>query len=332
VHLIGPWTRDQTSASGQVFEFRLWAALTEQSRGVLHVFLPLADRGIDALVHRLSDGMYFKVQAKSRSTLQDGEVHLVVPAESLSHDEVLFVAGLVVEGGLGPTILVASSADFKRLADATSDAGKPVYSAEFGMRPRSDSRWLPWLIPVEQLAKRFGAPAERVEEAPVELRREWRSDLGFLGESEVTRRLAEAPDLNLFRPFPDLETAELAVMHLDSRRVIGLQVKTVDVDESRLRATVNVLASSFRPAPTTHVVVLAWRRDESRFYEDCLLIPAVDLLEIAHDDRNGHLSFNWHLRAGTPSLLDGYRHGLKDLQARVTRLVSVSHSRRLKPT
>src|SRR5467141_636608 len=74
--VTGPWTGDETSASGQVFEFRLWAALTEQSRGRLHVFLPLADRGVDALVHRLADGAYLPIQAKSRSTLMDGEVHL----------------------------------------------------------------------------------------------------------------------------------------------------------------------------------------------------------------------------------------------------------------
>jgi hypothetical protein len=102
----GPWTRDETSASGQVFEFRLWALLTEQSRGQLHVFLPLTDRGIDALVHRLPDGTYFRVQAKGRSSLVKGEVDLAVWASALLDDEALLVAGLIVEGGLGPTMLV----------------------------------------------------------------------------------------------------------------------------------------------------------------------------------------------------------------------------------
>src|ERR1700737_676221 len=40
-----PWTGRETSASSQTFEFRLWAALTEQSPGQLHVFLPTGDRG-----------------------------------------------------------------------------------------------------------------------------------------------------------------------------------------------------------------------------------------------------------------------------------------------
>src|SRR5207245_6814787 len=127
------------------------------------------------------------------------EVHFVVWPETLVHDEVLIVAGLVVEGGLGPTLLVAPAADFRRLADLTSDQGKPIYSAEFGMRPRSDTRWLPWLVPLERLGERFGAPLGRLEEALPELRPEWRSDVGSLGEAEVMRRRAESSSLNVLR-------------------------------------------------------------------------------------------------------------------------------------
>src|SRR5579864_2545931 len=125
-----PWTRTETSASGQVFEFRLLQLLTEQSRGQLHVFLPLTDRGIDALVHRLQDDIYFQVQAKSRSTFMDGEVHIVVWAESLVDDRILIVSGLVVDGGLGPTCLLIPASDFKRQAFMSSNEGRPIYSAE----------------------------------------------------------------------------------------------------------------------------------------------------------------------------------------------------------
>ena len=316
--MIGPWTRDETSASGQVFEFRLWAALTEQSRGQLHVFLPLADRGVDALVHRLTDGVFLPIQAKSRSTLMDGEVHLVILADSLTHDELLIVAGQLVDGGLGPTMLVVPVGEFKRLAYLSTDQGKPIYSAEFGMRPRSDSRWLPWLAPSERLVERLGVPVQVEQEAQVGFRPEWRSDLGFLGEAEVIRRLAESEDLNLFRPFPDSETAEIAVLHLTSRRVLGLQVKTVDVDQAKLRATVNVYASSFRPSPTTYFVVLAWLRDETRFHEKCLLFPSVDLLEFARDDGSGHLEFEFHAGATSQAGPDKYRIELSELRSRVT--------------
>jgi hypothetical protein len=322
--VTGPWTRDEASASGQVFEFRLWAALVEQSRGGLHVFLPLTDRGIDALVHRLPDGTYFRVQAKGRSTLDGGQVHLVVWAVGLIDDEALLVSGLVVDGGLGPTMLVVPVRDFKRLADRTSADGEVVYSMGFGMRPRSDSRWLPFLMPAERLVERFGAatPAVSVAEAPVTPRPSWRSDLGFLGESEVTRLLAEGSDLNLFRPFPDLETAELAVLHLESRRVVGLQIKTVGIESGRPSATVAVLASSFRPSPTTYFVVLAWHREEGRFHDECLLIPSEELRSIAAEDAYGHLKFEFHPESTTQGRLDTFRLQLSNLRAAIEGLVS----------
>jgi hypothetical protein len=81
VQLSGPWTREDASASGQVFALQLWALLTEQSRGMLHAFLPLADRGIDALVHRPADDKYIAVQAKGRSVLMDEECLLVPSAD-----------------------------------------------------------------------------------------------------------------------------------------------------------------------------------------------------------------------------------------------------------
>jgi hypothetical protein len=82
-----PWTRDEASASGQVFEFRVWAALTEQSRGSLHVFLPLTDRGVDGLVHRLTDGTYIAVQAATTYFV----VLAWVRAENRFHEECLVI-------------------------------------------------------------------------------------------------------------------------------------------------------------------------------------------------------------------------------------------------
>jgi hypothetical protein len=316
--MTSPWTGRETSASGQTFEFRVWAALTEQSRGGLHVFLPTADRGVDGLVHRLTDGAYIPIQVKDRSKLVDGEVHLVVWANSLAHEDVVIVGGQLIDGGMGPTTLVVPVPDFKGLASLSSNDGDPVYSMYFGMRPRSDSRWLPWLVPTERMAERFGVPLEGlVEEAPAEPRPEWRSDLGSLGESEVVRRLTEDFDLNLFRPYPDSETVELAVLHLVSRRVVGLQIKTVDVEQARLRATVSVLASSFRPWPTTYFVVLGWHRDESRFHEEFLLIPSTELRDFAWDDGRGHLQFHFHAGLAAEDRMRKYRCGLDELKEKV---------------
>ena len=131
--MLAPWTADETSACGQVFEFRLWAELTDQSRGQLHVFLPLTDRGVDGLVHSMADGSYTPVQAKARSRLIDGEVHLNIVAESVIHDDVVIVGGLVADGGLGPTLLVVPAPEFRRLAYLTSNHGTSIYSMEFGM-------------------------------------------------------------------------------------------------------------------------------------------------------------------------------------------------------
>jgi hypothetical protein len=311
----GHWTRDETSAAGQVFEFRLWALLTEQSRGQLHVFLPLTDRGIDALVHRLPDGTYMRVQAKCRSSLVKGEAELAVWASALLDDEALLVAGLVVEGGLGPTMLAVPVHEFKRLADLTSADGAPVYSMGFGMRPRSDSRWLPWLVPAERLVERFGmAPAALALAQEAEPRPTWRSDIGFLGEVEVVRLLGEDSGLNLFRPFPDLETSEIAVLHLESRNVLGIQVKTVGVDAAHPSATVMVLASSFRSSPSTFIVVLGWLREEARFHDECLVIPSEDLQAVAEPRlSHGHFEFDWHPGSTAEGQLKTYKRDLSEL-------------------
>ena len=41
--------RKDTGSIGQAMEFRVWTELIQQSRGQLHVFLPLLDRGLDAV-------------------------------------------------------------------------------------------------------------------------------------------------------------------------------------------------------------------------------------------------------------------------------------------
>jgi hypothetical protein len=48
--------------------------LVVRSHGRLHVFLPLLDRGVDGLVHRIDDGSWFPVQVKGRSKLRSGSL------------------------------------------------------------------------------------------------------------------------------------------------------------------------------------------------------------------------------------------------------------------
>jgi hypothetical protein len=321
--MADPWTRGEALASGQVFEFRVWAALTEQSRGQLHVFLPLSDRGIDALVHRLSDGAYIPVQAKGRSTMIGGYVHVVVTAGSIADDSVWIVSGLIVDGGLGPTMLVVPTADFRRLAESSTDLGQPIYEMAFPMKAQAHTRWEPWLVPSDRLVERFVAsPGEPLPAVGEEIAPFASSDRGLLGELEVMRRLAEANDLNLFRPFPDSETAELLVRHRMSRKVIGLQVKTVTVDAAHTRPTVDILISSFRPAPTTYFTVLAWLSVEGRFHENFLMFPSERLLDFVREDK-GHFEFDFRPGSTSPSALQRYRRPLAELRTVAEDLLAV---------
>jgi len=227
----------------------------------------------------------------------------VVWADSLRDDDALLVSGLLTEGGLGPTMLVVPEGDFKRRAELSSWDGRPVYSMGFGMNPRSDSRWLAYLISTGNLAERFGiTPALELAEPA----RDWRSGLGFLGESEVVRLLAEDGDLNLFRCFPDLETSELVARDLTSGRVLGIQIKTIGIDAAHPSGTVSVLASSFRPSATTYFVVLGWHEDQRRFDDECLVIPSTQLAQIAQP-RGSHMRFDWH-PSSTQGRLTHYSH------------------------
>jgi hypothetical protein len=278
------------------------------------VFLPLSDRGIDAIVHRLSDGAYIPVQAKGRSEQKNGYVHLVVPAGSIADDSVLIVSGLTVDGGFGPAMLVVPAADFRRLAELSADLGRPVYAMAFPMNVRAKSRWEPWLVPSDSLEERFGVSPGALPAATEELPPFASSDRGFLGELEVMRRLGEADDLNLFRPFPDSETAELLVRHRMSKRVIGLQIKTVTIDAAHTRPTVSVSISSFRPAPTTHFTVLVWLAVEGRFHENFLMFPSERLQDFAREDK-GHFKFELRPRSTSPGPLKRYRRPLAELRA-----------------
>jgi hypothetical protein len=288
------WHHGQTLAAGQVAEFKVWAELVRQSMGGLHMFLPLRDLGIDGVVHRMADGMYVAVQVKGRTELTPaGQVHITVTASSLMDDQALVVATLVDGEQLGRFVLVVDEATFRSLAAHDVVEEREYLTAAFGLHKGGRSRWAPYLVARERLAERFGAAglAEggRAERALTEGVRaeDWpalrvdRGREGFLGEAEVIRRLAEAESLNLFRPFPDLETVEVLSRHLLTRRYLGLQVKTVGWDKAHVENRVYVRRSSFRPAASTFISVLGWNRDSGRFEDECLLIPSEELADVA---------------------------------------------------
>lgn len=256
--------------------------------------------------------------------MRNGYVHLVVTAGSIGDDSVWIVSGLIVDGGLGPTMLVVPAADFRRLAESSTDLGQPIYEMAFPMKAQSHTRWEPWLVPSDRLEERFGvSPCELVPAVGEEVAPFASSDRGFLGELEVMRRLAEAEDLNLFRPFPDSETAELLVRHRMSHKVIGLQVKTVTVDAAHGRPTVQVLISSFRPAPTTYFTVLVWLSVEGRFHENFLMFPSERLLDFAREHK-GHFEFDFRPGSTSPGPLEKYRRPLGELRTATEDLLATT--------
>jgi len=275
-----------TLATGQVAEFKVWAELVRQSGGELHVFLPVRDMGIDGVIHRLGDGAYIPVQVKGRSELTPaGQVHVTITASSLVDDDALMIATLVDGDRLGSMALVIDEAGFRRLAAHDMVDGREYLTAAFEMQAGGKSRWAPHLVDRDRLAERFGVAAPAVAALEEHEGAVDRGAVGFIGEVEVLRRLAEEPALNLFRPFPDLETVEVLVRHVNSHRFLGLQVKTSGWDEDHLENRVHFRRSSFHPADSTYVVILGWNRTKREFDESCLLMPSRDVAEIARLER-----------------------------------------------
>ncbi len=277
------WHRGQTLAAGQVAEFKVWAELVRQSMGGLHVFLPLRDMGIDGVVHRLHDGAYLSLQVKGRTELTPaGQVHITVTASSLRDGDALVVGVLVDGEQLGRLILVVPESKFRELAAHDVVDGREYLTAAFELHEGGRSRWAPFLVACDRLADRFGCAAELLPSpAAGDVVSLDRGREGFLGESEVIRRLAEAESLNLFRPFPDLETVEVLAWHVETRRFLGLQVKTAGWDPAHVENRVYFRRSSFRAAPTTCVCVLGWDRVGGRFEDGCLLIPSGEIAALA---------------------------------------------------
>lgn len=315
--------RRDTLASGQAMEFGVWTELIQQSRGMLHVFLPLLDRGLDAVIHRLTDGSYTAVQVKGRAANSVHSFEITIPASKLVDDSALIIAGQFGDDGLGPELLVVDEGAFRRLAAHDLFRGEEIYWAIFSRDPEL-SRWREYMIPKEKLANRLlGTPGPLVEAAApesteaVDRHNQW---LGFLGESEVIRQLAANQRLDLFRPYPDLEMVELLVRDRETGRFAGLQVKTA-IPARYGEAHFRVRKATFVPSPTTWIVALAWIDEEGRFGTECLVVPSQDLPVIAVEgDDRWVLDFNpVHAE---PTRFDVYRRTLADLGRLVAQIAS----------
>jgi hypothetical protein len=316
--------RRDTSGPGQALEFEIWSDLIKQSQGALHVFLPLLDRGLDAVLHRLTDGHYVSIQVKGRGQLIEGMVQIVVRGDSLVDDDGLLIASFLTDIP-DQLDLVVSERIFKQLASHDISQGQDVYSAAFSMHP-DHSHWRPYLVPRAQLAERIlgTSVTQAVQKLepdllkPSERHNSW---LGFLGESEVIRRLAETPHLDLFRPFPDLEMVEVLARDNSTGRFAGIQVKTATVAEQYHEAHIHVHKATLSLASSTWLVGLAWREEQSTFDSECLVIPAAEIPKVAFDDGTS-MVINFHPASPERTRLDPYRKPLADLSRLVLEAIS----------
>lgn len=280
--LDASWPFGSYDAIGQAAEFLVWAPLITQSGGKLHVFLPMLDRGIDAVVHRLDDGAYLALQVKGKTALHGSEAPIAVYEKHLFTPDQL-VIGVHLDGDrLGPFALVADASTFKKKAGRIEDRGRVLLIADMPVHPIAGHKWSEDLVPFDRLAERLGA---RKPVPTVALQAEPVSDedrvIGFWGELEVCRRLAMLEECGLFRPFPDNETNEILVRRLATGLTLGIQVKTSQLPEPHAYRKILVNRSSFVGSPTTLVVALAWMVTERRFHETCLVIPSDVLPSIA---------------------------------------------------
>ena len=305
-------------AIGQMMEFLVWAELIGQSRGALHVFLPVLDRGLDAVIHRRTDGEYIGVQIKCRTEAVNGFIEIGIPAHGLVDDRALVIAGLLINEGLrtelGPKLLVVDQATFKRVAARSLVNGEEVYTASFSM-DSTTSHWRPYLVSRDELADRLLGPAKPTayEYAGREEIGDYASWLGAIGEYEVIGRIMHQPNVSLFRPFPDLETVEVLVRHNANGRFLGLQVKTAVPDVQRHgEAHLQIRKASFVPAPSTYVVGLAWLAEQKQFADECLVIPSDDVAAIGADGGQ-HWVLNFRPHSKERGRLDPYRHPLSEL-------------------
>ena len=318
------WPAGREQSIGQAGEFLVWAHIITQSGGGLHVFLPILDRGLDAVVHRISDGAYLALQVKTKTFVQASEATIAVLESHLYTSDQL-VIGVRLDGdGLGPFALVADASTFRRKAGRIVDGNRVLLVADMPVLPIAGHKWTSDLVPVDELAARVGAETlpPRVEEIPRELLvPDEARVIGTLGELEVARRLATLEDCGLFRPFPDLETAELLVRRLASGATVGLQVKTAELDQPHATRKVLINRSNFVPAPTTFLVAVAWIMPEQLFHPTCLLVPSTVIPDIA--GTSGPY-FELHFRpdgSSEPSRVDQYRLPLESLAAAVSRLL-----------
>ena len=309
--------------TGQVAEFLVWTELIEQSQGQLHVFLPLWDRGIDGLVHNRASQIYTPLQVKARSVLAHGTATFVVRGNAMTDDKAVLILAHIDRSHLDPYVVVIEEGRFRELAAQSSNAGYEVFEASIRLPPKAGTLWAQYVIRTADLAARLGGSLGQptlVEGIGPLGRALPDKPMGIRGEAEVIRRLTDEGALNIFRPFPDLESAEIAVRHVETFQILGLQVKTTGAAATGDEVTVNTKVHSFDVAANTWLLALNWLRDANQFHPECLVIPSAEIPRIG-TEREKYFHFQWTPGGGRHSMLEPYRRPLESLGHEVAMLL-----------
>ena len=162
-------------------------------RGDLHVFLPLDDRGVDGIVHRISTDAYARLQVKGRTVHRDRGLKIQVREDELVDDRAVVVAVDLDLAAvqLKPYALVVDVPAFRQLAHRYVDKDRISYDAEVTLPPPAGSPWAPWCVPVDEIGDRLLPPGRvpavgRKHDAIAAKR------LGYRAEMELLRRAADS--------------------------------------------------------------------------------------------------------------------------------------------
>ena len=315
--------RVQHLAVGQVAEWLVWTRLVATSGGDLHVFLPLDDRGVDGIVHRISTDAFARVQVKGRSVHQYRGIEIQVREGELLDDRAAVVAVDVdlISAQLGAYALVVDVPAFRQLAHRHIDKDRVAYDAEVSLPPPAGSPWEQWCVPVDAIGERLLPPAAAAREAeqlarPVEAKR-----LGYRAEMEFLRRAADCESLNVFKAFPDLEPNEYLLYNTESREIAGIQVKSVTVPDRASEAQVSVYRPALRPSPATWFVIFLKEAATTTFLPHCAVVPSETVARyLAGHGVEGKLI----VTRGLTGRMERWRVPLADLGGRLGQLTSAA--------
>jgi hypothetical protein len=318
----GPeFSRVRNLSTGQVAEWLVWTRLAATSGGDLHVFLPLDDRGIDGIVHRISTDRYARVQVKGRTVHPRGGIAVQVTAGELVDDLAVLVAVDVdlASATMSDYALVVPAPSFRDLAQRNvTGSGEVLYETEVLLPPASYSPWARWCVPADQIGDRLLAPPV-APPAVVAQPSDWIAArrLGYRAEMEMLRRAADRDELNVFKAFPDLEPNEYLLYHTGTREVVGIQVKSVTFRAGATEAHVSVYRPALRPSAHTWFVVLLHDDAKPGFLPHCVVIPSTVVAEhLTGHSADGQVA----VTRGVTGLLAPWRTPLATLGSRLAEL------------